>query len=155
VFWFASVLFNPIPATILIGLSAYMIYRVWGSRGALLLLVSVVTSTILGFLLKYMTDVARPTHNFLISETSPSFPSLHTAVSTTYFLILLHFLRKDPNQWRRILHAFFCILCSVFVGVSRLYFGVHWFSDVVAGYILAGCVVFLYIRLWKYLFPSV
>lgn len=148
VFSFATHLFDPIQFTALALLSAFLLYRVYGLRSALLLVASVVLAFLLSLVVKYTTVVTRPVSSFLF-ESSPSFPSSHATVATAYFLTLLHFFRKDKNKWRRALHVVFCVLSATFVGVSRLYLGVHWLSDVIAGYILGGLVVFVCVTVYN------
>ena len=72
-----------------------------------------------------------------------SFPSGHATLATAFFLTLYIFARphiKDKEQ--RIGLLVFALLCALLVGVSRLYLGLHWFSDVVGGMLLGSFTVF-------------
>ncbi|MQA87204.1 MAG: phosphatase PAP2 family protein [Streptosporangiales bacterium] len=72
---------------------------------------------------------------------SPAFPSGHAATSAVfagvvYLLAAPHLTRRG----RRTLAV--AALCYTFVvGLSRVYLGVHWFTDVVAGWALGAFVV--------------
>lgn len=69
-----------------------------------------------------------------------SFPSGHAMVSLVVFGMLAYLLILDvQNRRARILIVFAAALLVVLVGISRMYLGVHYFSDVVGGY-LAGTV---------------
>lgn len=69
-----------------------------------------------------------------------SFPSGHAMVSLVVFgmlaYLLLTFIR---SRIAKILIIFAAVLLVVLVGISRLYLGVHYFSDVVGGFV-AGAV---------------
>ncbi len=100
---------------------------------------------LVAWILKMVTDIPRPLDARLVVFGS-SFPSAHTAVATAYFLMLLHFARRSKDKLRRAIHYAFCILCPVMVGVSRLYFEVHWLSDVLVGYAVGGFAVYITIH---------
>ncbi len=70
---------------------------------------------------------------------SPSFPSGHSAAAASVYLTLGVLVARF--QSRRRLQLFFiglAVSVAVLVGISRVYLGVHWPSDVVAGWTLGG-----------------
>ncbi len=74
-----------------------------------------------------------------MAATSPSFPSGHSTAAAAIYLTLGALLARF--QTRRRLRAFFvglAVTITVLVGLSRIYLGVHWPSDVVAGWTLGG-----------------
>ncbi|MBI3458652.1 lamin tail domain-containing protein [Candidatus Azambacteria bacterium] len=93
---------------------------------------------LLTFLIKTITKRPRPEWPFPVYyEPSFSFPSFHAtgAVLLYGFIIYLVWQNSSSRKIRR-----FSFVLSIFIilviGFSRLYLGVHYFSDVVAGYIL-------------------
>jgi len=74
----------------------------------------------------------------LVYAGSSSFPSGHSMMSALTYLTLAALLAR--SQERRRLKAFFlllAVLVTFMVGVSRVYLGVHWPTDVLAGW-MAG-----------------
>lgn len=108
-------------------------------RESLLFLVVVIGSALLNVILKQLFQRVRPDVNRLIEVTGYSFPSGHSMASFTLYGILTYLLWKHLNTLKRrntVLFIFSLIILAI--GLSRIYLGVHYPSDVVGGY-LASC----------------
>lgn len=94
---------------------------------------------ILSTLLKLGVDRPRPELvSHLMVETSMSFPSGHAMMSAVTYLTLGSLLaRIVPQRRLKIYFMTVAVLLTLMVGISRIYLGVHWPSDVLAGW-LAG-----------------
>jgi membrane-associated phospholipid phosphatase len=102
-------------------------------------LVAVGTAGVCGGLIKVLVDRARPPAAVqLIAETDPSFPSGHvtgaTALGVSTALVLAVFVLRRPIT--RALALLAGAVVPALVAGSRLELGVHWPTDVVAGYAL-------------------
>jgi undecaprenyl-diphosphatase len=148
-FYIASWLFDPVQFAFLTLITGFLIYLKFGIKDFSLFIKTILLSVLVVWLFKFIFDVKRPIFHS-ITALGPSFPSAHSTVATAYFLMLLHFFKRDTNRLRRLLHYFFCILSILLVGSSRLYFGVHWLSDVLVGYLLGGIVVYIVLRCKHY-----
>jgi undecaprenyl-diphosphatase len=86
---------------------------------------------------------ARPRPYFeqpLLMESSYSFPSGHAMESLVFYGMLAYFAVLGLQTWRaRTAVVFGAALLVLLIGFSRMYLGVHYFSDVVAGF-AAGSV---------------
>ncbi|MFP8956200.1 phosphatase PAP2 family protein [Natrialbaceae archaeon A-CW3] len=83
---------------------------------------------------------AHPQSGFLTYEVNQNtnvFPSLHTSLSVTVFL--LAWITRDEYPLWTILSGFLALS----VMISTMYLGIHWFSDVLAGTILAAISVYV------------
>ena len=68
---------------------------------------------------------------------SPSFPSGHAAMSMVLFLVLVYIVhRLSQRRWIELLAFVLGGLMILLIGVSRIYLGVHYPSDVLAGYVV-------------------
>jgi undecaprenyl-diphosphatase len=105
-------------------------------KEALLFSLALSIGTLIGLFFKYVIGRPRPEVLHLTSELTPSFPSSH-AMNAFIFCALLsyfsfHFFR---NKKVTVLLTVLSMIYVLVVGFSRVYLGVHYFSDVVAGYI--------------------
>lgn len=82
----------------------------------------------------------RPVAPAVQHETSWSFPSGHAMVSISLFVFLACVARARLRQKWHALAIVACTLATLLIGISRIYVGVHYFGDVLAGY-LAGLPV--------------
>lgn len=77
-------------------------------------------------------------------ETGYSFPSAHAALAGAFYGFCIYLTwRMIPSQPWRIAGAVFLGALIIVIAFSRIYLGVHYLSDVVAGLILGGLFAFL------------
>jgi len=103
------------------------------SQRILPFLLTVGGSALTTYLLKYIVDRARPL-GAIYTELSPSFPSGHaTSAMALYGFIIYVVWKHDTHPLRNPFIIFLTILILL-IGLSRLYLGVHYLSDVLVGY---------------------
>lgn len=119
---------------------------------AVLVVVSGLGGTLLNNLLKYGFDRPRPDLVAHLTEVHTlSFPSGHAMLSAVIYLTLGVLLAR--SQKTRALKVYIlatAILLTVLVGISRIYLGVHWPSDVLAGWCLGGAWAIACVWLARY-----
>jgi undecaprenyl-diphosphatase len=103
---------------------------------ALLMFVAVAGGQVLSTLLKHEVDRPRPDLvSHLVTETSLSFPSGHAMLSAVTYLTLGSLAARFlPDRTTKIFVLGLAVLTTLLVGTSRVYLGVHWPSDVLAGW---------------------
>jgi membrane protein DedA with SNARE-associated domain/membrane-associated phospholipid phosphatase len=122
----------------LVGTVVFGMRRQWLHLGTWL--AAVAGSAALNQLLKALFGRPRPYFEHpLVLETSYSFPSGHAMESLVLYGILAYFAVLALRTWRRRTAIVFGAgLLVLLIGFSRMYLGVHYFSDVVAGYAAGG-----------------
>ena len=107
---------------------------------------NLVIITILNQLLKRILQRPRPTEFRIIEETGYSFPSGHSMVSMAFYGYLIYLIYKYVKnkylKWGSII-LLGALICSI--GVSRIYLGVHYTSDVLGGFLLSISYLVIYI----------
>jgi len=111
------------------------------------LLASVGGAACVAMIMKRVLERPRPSGFFALQESTFSFPSGHAAMSLAFFGVLVYFLLRHT-------HRLSLKICAVIagvavigaIGVSRVYLGVHWPSDVVGSYVLVGAWLAIVIR---------
>lgn len=100
--------------------------------------INIITVTLLNILLKNILQRPRPEGFRLISESGYSFPSGHSMVSMAFYGLLIYFAyTKIQNNNLRSVVCIVLTLLIVSIGFSRIYLGVHYASDVLAGFFIS------------------
>lgn len=112
------------------------------------------TAIFLNIMLKFLYGRPRPEMNPLVIENSFSYPSFHAMISFVFYSAVAYFFYKETKNIA--LTIFISIIFGILIfliGYSRVYLGVHYPSDIIAGY-LAGLIWLMVVILFQrtYLF---
>lgn len=137
-------------ATILITLTIILLITIKEKKIGFSIAANLMIVTGLNVLLKNIVQRPRPTEYRLISEDGYSFPSGHSMVSMAFygFLIYLIYKKIENKKLKWGLITFLCILI-ISIGISRIYLGVHYTSDVLAGFTISISYLILYTSIIK------
>ena len=113
----------------------------------ILLVGSLLVTTLVNQGIKYLIQRPRPPlERRLVSQGGFSFPSGHTMGALCLYGILLYFVAlKVKRKSVRYPLMIFLIFMAISIGISRIYVGVHYPSDVLAGYLLEIPILILVI----------
>jgi undecaprenyl-diphosphatase len=112
-------------------------------------LISLVGGLILESALKIIFGRTRPPFG-LVVERSFSFPSGHATMAAIFFLLLIYLFKDQfKNKINRIVFINVNVALIILVGFSRLYLGVHWFTDVLGGFVIGATWFFLIYSIFK------
>ncbi|NLM04604.1 MAG: phosphatase PAP2 family protein [Clostridiales bacterium] len=126
-----------IPITILIFL--YM-YKNENIKGIKLLFLSTLGSYMLNEILKHIFVRTRPFAYFLVMQGGYSYPSGHSMVAMSFYTSMTYLLTKaiDDKKLHKVLWTVNALIILL-IGFSRIYLGVHWPTDVLAGFGVGYC----------------
>jgi undecaprenyl-diphosphatase len=128
--------------------AASFVFLLWKRHfySAIILLLAVGGGLLINLVLKELFKRPRPAlwENTIAPPSSFSFPSGHATMSFCFFTIMIwiifHLLKSRGLQIGLAVVMVFTILM---VGLSRIYLGVHYPTDVVGGYLSAGFWILL------------
>lgn len=123
-------------------LVAFLVYKMKkDKKTSIFLVVNLVIASIVSTLIKYTVRRPRPIPT-VISDVGFSFPSAHSMLGAAlYFSLVVVAFRYIKSKWIRGVLAITSILLVMFIGFTRIYLGVHYFSDCLAGVFLAGAIL--------------
>lgn len=128
-------------------LSCLMILFVKNKKISKAFLLNLILVFLLNYVLKILFSRNRPADINLIVETGFSFPSGHAMMSLGIYGFLIYLLLlSDKNKISKIIGTCFLILLIFLIGISRIYLGVHYATDVIAGFIISASYLLLFIR---------
>ena len=133
-------------AVFLIVLTVILIAVIKNKKIGISIFVNLAIITILNQLLKRILQRPRPTEYRIIEETGYSFPSGHSMISMAFYGYLIYLIYKyvENKYVKWILISLLSVLICL-IGVSRIYLGVHYTSDVLGGFLISISYLVIYI----------
>jgi undecaprenyl-diphosphatase len=141
------------PMVIMVTVICILVWWRWGSFDAIFLVAAAYISR-LNEWLKLIFNTTRPSADqvhVMVIATSPGFPSGHSFFSVIFYGFIAYLALKNMRKPWSGLACAVCAFIILAVGYSRIYLGVHWFSDVIGGYLFGGFCLAALIWLYDYL----
>lgn len=135
-------------ALVIIIFTIVLFIAIKNKKIAISVVINLIVITILNNLLKIIFLRPRPDVNNLILESGYSFPSGHSATGMAFYGYLIYLIYKYVNNKKiKIPLIIFLSLIIVAIGLSRIYLGVHYASDVLGGFLLAIVYLIIFITI--------
>ena len=117
------------------------------NKDAVFVIFNLIFLRLLNYVIKVIIKRDRPNILRLIKIGEYSFPSGHAMISMGVYGYLIYLIyKKINNLYIKYLGIIILSLLIILIGISRIYLGVHYFSDVVAGYTLSLIYLIIFIR---------
>ena len=146
---FFITIFAGIPFMIIISLIILLLRKLKNTR--YLIIINLINDVFLNNLLKLIFKRERPIHLMLIEEKGYSFPSGHTMVACIFYGFIIYLINKSNyNKKTKIALTILLIILITLIGISRIYLGVHYATDVIGSYLISISYLILFIHLTFY-----
>lgn len=133
---------------LLIATIAIMVFSK-NKRRAFYIALNVLICFLLNQGLKHVFLRPRPEDINLITEGGYSFPSGHSMVSLAFYGLFIYIIfHMRLKKYKRYLYCILLALLTLLIGISRIYLGVHYASDVLAGFAISMAYLIIYIKLF-------
>ena len=105
---------------------------------------------ILNIILKLIFMRDRPYELMIINESGYSFPSGHAMAALGFYGFIIYLIwHFNLSKNTKIIFSLLLGILIVLIGLSRIYLGVHYASDVLAGYMISLAYLIIYITFVK------
>lgn len=139
------------------GITVLLLLIVKNKRIGVGVLLNLSCATGLNLILKSILQRPRPTEFRIIDETGYSFPSGHSMISMAFCGLFIYLIYKNvKNKYLKWTSIVLLSILIMLIGFSRIYLGVHYVSDVLAGFLFSVSYLIVYIGITdKFLFKCV
>ena len=133
---------------ILISISLLLFIFVKDKKKGISITINLLLITLINLILKLIIQRPRPDGFNIINESGYSFPSGHSMISMAFYGLLIYLSYKNIKN--RILKKTICIFLFtliILIGISRIYLGVHYASDVIGGFFISIAYLIVFIEI--------
>lgn len=135
-------------AIYLIGIAIILFIVIKNKKIGIAIISNLGIVTILNQLLKRILQRPRPEEFRIINESGYSFPSGHSMISMAFYGFLIYLIYKYvKNKYLKWTLITILGMLIISIGISRIYLGVHYTSDVIAGFLIAISYLIIYISI--------
>lgn len=132
---------------VIIGIAVLSFIVLFNKRWSILISLNLIFAFLLSQGLKFVIQRERPFGYHLIIEKGFSFPSGHSMVSTAFYGFIIYLIyRNCQSGMKKYISITLLSILIVLIGISRVYLGVHYMSDVIAGFFISISYLILYIK---------
>jgi len=117
-------------------------------KTALLFCINLVIMALLNLIFKNIFSRTRPEMINIITESGYSFPSGHSSIAVACYGYLIYILNRIiKNKNIKCVYTIILSILILLIGLSRIYLGVHYASDVLAAFLLSISYLIVYTHL--------
>lgn len=137
-------------ALFLVALTAILFVCIKNKKIGCCIVLNLGTIGILNFVLKNIVQRPRPTEFRMVEERGYSFPSGHSMIGMAFYGFLIYLIyRYIKNPYLRWGLILFLAILIFTIGISRIYLGVHYTTDVLAGFLFSVPYLIIYTSIIK------
>lgn len=134
----------------LITIAIILSIAIKNKKTSLLIWLNLGISALLNQILKYIIQRPRPSEFRIIDESGYSFPSGHSMVSAAFYGFLIYLIYKNiKNKYLKSGLIIALSVLIILIGTTRIYLGVHYTSDVLAGFLISISYLIIFTSLTK------
>lgn len=131
----------------LIGTSIILLIFLKNKKTGICIAINLGLSALVNFTIKQIIQRPRPVGHRIIDESGYSLPSGHSMVSMAFYGFLIYLIYKNvKNKYLKTVLIVLLTILIISIGVSRIYLGVHYVSDVLAGFLVAIAYLVIFIH---------
>lgn len=132
--------------TVLAGVLIFMFCK----KNRWFITIDLVGVTLVNQVIKHIIRRPRPNVLRLVEESGYSFPSGHSMVSMAFYGIIIYLVYKNvSNKYLKWILIILLSLLILSIGFSRIYVGVHYFTDVAGGFLLGLAYLIIYTNIYN------
>lgn len=131
-------------------ISFILIILIKNKKTKLLIPSNILLVTAINLIIKEIVKRPRPIVNRLVNVSGYSFPSGHSMSSIAFYGYLIYLIhQKINNKYLKWLLIIILSTLILLIGISRIYLGAHYASDVISGFLAGAIYLILFIRYTK------
>ena len=132
----------------LTGISICILLLIKNKKVGISVPINLILASLTNYTLKQILQRPRPIEYRIIDESGYSLPSGHSMVSMAFYGYLIYLIyRQIKNKYIKWSLITLLSLLIISIGISRIYLGVHYTSDVIAGFLVAISYLIIYINI--------
>ena len=137
-------------ASIVIFITLFVLLVFKNKKYGIYILLNLIIITIFQLLLKNIFLRNRPLDISLIDEKGYSFPSGHSLTSMAFYGFIIYLIFNSSIRKKyKIVYISFLALLILMIGISRVYLGVHYATDVIGGFSFSLSYLIIYTHIIK------
>lgn len=134
-------------ASVLIGITVILWLMCKDKKISKYIILNLILVFVLNRLIKIIVRRPRPEVIALITENGYSFPSAHSMVSFAFYGFIIYLMLKESkSKKQKIIYGVFLSILILLIGISRIYLGVHYATDVIGGFLIALIYLIIFIK---------